>query len=144
MEGWELGTINQEGCMEGEWKGGKDKDRKSQFSCAHSLLERGEMHSRLPGGSPRGKVEDCKSSGGKTMGGPTCLTTLAQCCACLALALSIFSFLSVDSKGRLPPPVSIRNYAEEKEEEEEEERDRVFEVFKGSVWDFVSRAKGGR
>lgn len=43
-------------------------------------------------------------------GGHTCLTTLAHCFACLALIFSIFSFLSAGSNGRLPPPVSIRNY----------------------------------
>lgn len=36
--------------------------------------------------------------------------TLAHCSACLALTFSIFSSLSGGSKGRLPPPVSVRNY----------------------------------
>ena len=40
--------------------------------------------------------------------GPTCLTTLAHCSACLVF--EIFSCRGGVSRGRLPPPVFIRNY----------------------------------
>ena len=51
-----------------------------------------------------------------TAAGPTCLTTLAQCWASLALAFSVFSLHSGVSMGRLPPPLSFQNYDGGKEQ----------------------------